>query len=384
MNRIFYFIVVVSLLAACRSNKDYLSRGDEDKALFDAVKKLNKKPTDEEAAKALPVLYSRIQQRYTDKINNWNNYKEPARWDGIVNAYSTLQRMYDAITTSKVAGDYVKPVNYQNNIFQSKQAAAEEYYQLGLGFLASSNRADSRRAYISFQKAGQWVNNYKDTHNKMNEAREAAIIDVVVNPLRDNAGFSNSGWGNNGYDNNNDYFQQKLVQDLGGTYASRYPARFYTDWEARRNNIQPHWAVDITLRSFDMPQQPMESRENIQRSAQIETGRDTSGNIIYKTVAATITVYTRSLTGRAYMESNVTDLENRKNIDRNTYNETYHWQEQYATWSGDDRALTEQDWRLINNQGAQYKTPTRGEIINQLYQRIYPNVRDRIANAVNW
>jgi hypothetical protein len=384
MKQILYLITMITLLASCRSSKDYLSRNDGDKALFDAVKKLNKKADDADANKALPILYTDAQQRHLDRIKQYSDYKEITRWDNIITEYTTLQRMYEAITASAAANKLVRPANYQNDLYNSKQGAAEEYYQQGISFLNTGTREYAKKAYNSFKQSSKFVSSYKDSKSKMDEAYQGGIVNVVINPVADNSYFFNSGWGNQGYNYSNEYFQQTLVRELGGTYANRYPARFYTEWEARRENIKPDWVVDLTLRNLDIPR-PTTSQSNRNVSRQIEKGRDSTGKILYETVYATLTVYRQSFNARADMDVNITELDTRKNIAYNSYNEYYNWQDEYATYSGDRRALSDNDLALINNRNANGNTnPRKEDVLNELYRKLYPQVKNRIVYSVDW
>ncbi|MBK7123040.1 MAG: hypothetical protein IPH68_09645 [Chitinophagaceae bacterium] len=215
----------------------------------------------------------------------------------------------------------------------------------------------------------------------MDEAYQYAIVNVVVNPVQDNSYFFNTGWGNYGYNYSNEYFQQTLIRELGGKNSSRYPARFYTDWEARRDNVQPDWDVNLTLRNMYIP---MPNTYNYSRnvSRQVETGRDTSGKVIYQTVYATINITQRSFTARAEMEINITDLDTRKNITSQTFREDYRWQDEQATYTGDSRALGPNEWALINN--SYNNEPRKEDILNELYRKLYPQVKNKIIYAVEW
>jgi hypothetical protein len=382
MKRILYLTAMITLLASCRSSKDYLSRSDGDKALFDAVKKLNKKADDEDANKALPILYTDAQQRHLERIKQYSSYKEITRWDNIITAYTTLQRMYDVITASSAANKLVRPANYQSDIYNSKQAAAEEYYQQGIALLNSSAREDAKRAYNSFKQSARFVSGYKDSRRKMDEAYQAGIVNVVINPVADNSFFFNSGWGNQGYNYSNEYFQQTLIRELGGSDARRYPARFYTEWEARRENIKPDWVVDLTLRNLDIPL-PTTSQTNRNVSRQIEKGRDSTGKIVYETVSATLTLFRESFNARADMDVNITEVDTRRNIAYNSYNEYYNWVNEYATYNGDRRALSDDDRALIANRSGN-NNPRREEVLNELYRKLYPQIRNRIVYSVDW
>lgn len=381
MKQLLLIIAAVFLFASCKTTKDYLSRGDEDKTLFDVVKTLNKRSNDDSANRALPIVYERVQQKHLKKISTYKTYKEITRWDKIIDEYSTLQQMYYAISNSGAAGSLVAPTNYQNDIYDTKQQAAEDYYQLGTTLLQSDKRDDAKKAYSYFKKTDKYVSGYKDANAKMDEAYQNAIINVVINPVQDNSFFFNTGWGNYGYNYSNEYFQQTLVRELKGINSTRYPARFYTDWEARRDNVQPDWEVNLTLGNMYIPR-PQSYTYSRNASQQIETGRDTSGRIIYRTVYATINITRQSFTARADMEVSIRDLESNKNISTNTFREDYRWEEEHATYTGDSRALSSNDWAMINN--SYYNEPRKEDVLNELYRKLYPQVKNRISYAVDW
>jgi hypothetical protein len=368
-------------VVSCKSSKDYLLRSNEDKTLYDIVKKLNKRSNDEDATRALAEVYIQVQQRHLKTIATYSTYKEITRWDKLNNEYSILQNMYNAIDNSAAASKLVTPVSYQNELTDIRQAAAEDYYQLGESFLNYNTRDYARKAYGAFKKSGNWVRDYKDNKSKMDEAYNSSIVNVLINPIQDNSFFFNTGWGNTGYNYSNEYFQQNLIRDLGGKYASRYPARFYTEWEARRDNVEPDWVVDLTLRNMDIPR-PGIYNYNRNLSKQIQNGKDTSGKPIYQTVYATLNIQKQSFTARAQMDVNMVEVATRRSIIFNSYNDTYNWQEEKATFTGDRRALSDNDWALVNN--SNFNSPGREEILNRLYQNIYPQVKNRISNEVDW
>jgi hypothetical protein len=381
MRYIFYTLISLISLASCKTSKDYLSRSDNDNTLFDAIKTLKKHNTDTTALNALPVLYNLAQQRNLRKINSYGSSNNIDRWDKMINTYGTLQEMYNAIIDNDAASRVVTPVNYQQTIYDIKREAAADYYAVATGFLNKPGRADAKQAYSYFKKADKLVPGYKDAKLKMDEAFENAIVNVVINPVQDNSYFFNAGWGNSGYNYSNEYFQQTLVRELKGTNSSRYPARFYTDWEARRDNVQPDWEVNLTLRNMNIPR-PQTYTYSRNASQQVEVGRDTSGRIIYKTVYARVNIARQSFTASADMEINITDIATRKSIAYNSFREDYRWQEEHATYDGDSRALSANDWALINN--SYYNEPRKEDVLNELYRKIYPQVKNKITYAVDW
>ncbi|MEP7145338.1 MAG: hypothetical protein ABI707_20810 [Ferruginibacter sp.] len=381
MKNILYAAIAIFILTSCKTSKDYLLRSDEDKTLYDIVKKLNKHSDDEEATKALPQVYKQAKERHLKKIAVYSNYKEINRWERIGGEYNILQSMHDAIANSDAASRLVTPAGYQNEISGIKQSAAEDYYRLGETYLDNNSRDYTKKAYDAFKKADGWITDYKNSRAKMDEAFSNGIVTVIINPVQDNSFFFNAGWGNTGYNYSNEYFQQNLVRDLGGKYASRYPAKFYTEREAQRDNVEPDWVINLTLRNMDIPR-PSIYNYSRDISKKIEIGRDTSGKPFYKTVYATLNIQRQFFNARAQMEINITDIHTRKNIAYNTFTDTYNWREEVATFSGDRRALSNNDWTLINN--SNFNLPGREDILNRLYRNIYPQVKNRISNEADW
>jgi hypothetical protein len=381
MRPVVYTLLISIVFASCSSSKDYLSRIDEDKTVFDAVKAMNKNGTDSNAIKALQLAYTNAKERHLRKINSLDNSTELARWDKIIDEYGILQKMYDAISLSDAASRIVSPANYQSTVYDLKQRAAEEYYQHGDALLTRGGRAEAKQAYGYFKHSDKLVPGFRDTKARMNEAYQAAIVNVVINPVVDNSFFFNSSWGNYGYNYSNEYFQQTLVRELGGQNSSRYPARFYTDWEARRDNIQADIQVNLTLRNMDIPR-PSTNNYSRRNSAQVIVGRDSSGNNVYGTVYAIINIARQSFTARIEMQVEITDVSTHRTLVNNTYREDYSWQEEHASYTGDERAVDKNDWNMINNN--HYYEPRKEEVLNELYRRVYPQVKNRISYAVDW
>ncbi len=379
MKYIFYALLCLFMFSACSSaKKNYLERSDTDKALFDAVKALKKNSNDTAAGNALPTLYSLSQQRHLRRIESLQGMQELSRWDKIIDEYESMQNIHNAIIDVDAAYRAVTPANYQPNIYTLKQQAAQDYYNEAESYLSLNGRDNAKKAYTHFKKADRFVPGFKDSKEKMDLAYQNAIVNVQVNPVQDNSYFFNSSWGNYGYNYSNEYFQQTLVRELRN--SNRYPARFYTDWEARRDNVQPDWVVDLTLRGMNIPS-PQRYRYSRNTSRQIESGRDSSGKPIYQTVYATIHISRESLTARGEMEVLVNDVTTGKIITRNNFRAEYSWMEEYATYSGDSRALSASDWNLVNNR---YNEPRKEDILNELYRKIYPQVKNRIIYAVDW
>ena len=375
-----YLSVIICLCASCGSSKT-AQKTTEDKALLSVIKRFEKDPSNTELRNTVTNLYNEAAKSHLDKIEVYNTLTEADKWIKIIREYEALNKLYHVVATSSAA-KLVNAPSYTSEIQTAKQSAAEAYYNIGISEMENADKQSARNAYYAFRKANEFVPGYKDVRQQISIAYDNSIIQVVINPIRDNTFFYNSmGWNNYGNNYNNDYFQRSLVNDLGGNHNRNTPARFYTDWEARRENIRPDWEVDLTWLYMNIPQ-PMTSQYSRNISRQIEKGRDTSGKVQYQTVTATLYITKKYFNASADMELRVTDVTNGRNITTNRYSEQFNWQEEYATYSGDSRALSGNEHALLNN--SSYRLPRNEDIVTEISRRIYPQIRNRIESVVNW
>lgn len=381
MKRSLYICLSLLLLfAACKSSKT-ASKTSEDKALLSVLKKLDKDPSNTELKNNITGLYNEAAKSHLDKIEVYNTLTEADKWSKLIKEYEALNKLYETVATSSAA-KIVKPVHYASEIQNAKQMGAEAYYNIGMAEMDKEDKQSARNAYSALRKVNDFIPGYKDVRQQMSIAYENSIVKVVINPIKDNTFFYNSmGWNNYGNNYNNDYFQRSLVTDLGGNYNKSSPALFYTDWEARRENIRPDWEVDLTWQYINIPQ-PMTSQYSRNISRQIEKGRDTSGKVQYQTVTGTMQIIRKYFTATGDMELRITDINTGRTITTNRYSEQFNWQEEYATYTGDSRALGSAEYQLLNNRN--YRQPRNEDIVTELSRRVYPNIKSRIASVVNW
>ncbi|HUS01977.1 MAG TPA: hypothetical protein VMY77_09630 [Chitinophagaceae bacterium] len=382
MKKIIYLSIfaIICLCASCGSSKT-AQKTTEDKALLIVIKKFEKDPSNTELKNTITTLYSEAAKSHLDKIEVYNSLTEADKWIKIIREYEALNKLYQTVGTS-AASKLINAQSYTSEIQSAKQSGAEAYYNIGISAMENDDKQSARNAYYAFKNANEFVPGYKDVRQQISIAYQNSIIKVVINPIRDNTFFYNSmGWNNYGNNYNNDYFQRSLVNDLGGNRNKNMLAQFYTDWEARRENIRPDWEVDLTWLYMNLPQ-PTTQQYSQNVSKQIEKIRDTSGKVQYQTVTATLHITKKYFNASADMELRITDVNTGRNITVNRYNEQFNWQEEYATYSGDSRALSGNENALLNN--SNYRLPRNEDVVTEISRRIYPQIRNRIESVVNW
>ena len=237
---LYFLIMLLFLFASCSSSRNSIANTQEDIALLNAIKKLDKTPSDTGLRNNLNSLYENAARIHLDNIDIYGTLTEPDRWDKILREYQALQHLSDVINSSGNAQKFLKTNNYNAKIEVVKENAASDYYNIGMNYLNNNDKKSYQDAYYAFKKSQEFVPGYKDAQKQMSFAYQNAVLNVIVNPVTDNSYYyNNAGWNNYGNSFNNDYLQRNLVRDLGGDYSKNAMARFYTDWEARSANINP-------------------------------------------------------------------------------------------------------------------------------------------------
>ncbi len=370
---IFFFFTLTVFLVSCSGGNKTVSYS-EDKAFYDALKKLNRKPNDQAIRQQSVDFFNQAVNQHQDRITAYRESSELKRYDRIISEYNTLQRLGEDVRKSAIYRE-VSPLNYFSVIQAVKEEAAAAYYNAGLELMDSDTRPSASKAYDMFKRSQQYVSNYKDAGQLMKTAYEKSIVNIVINPPQNNNFYS-------GWNNNNDfqtmYLDQQLARDLGGPYAAGIPARFYSVGDLRRMNLQPDWMVDIIM--DNMYQQPIVNRYSRTVSRQIQVGSDTAGKPIMQTVRANLQIMKYQYPSSGNIEYRITDTRTNEAIDWQRIALNMDRVYQTATYSGDSRALSPDDWAMVNNSGV----PMEGrQMTQEIYNRFLNELKSRIRNRIN-
>jgi len=373
-------LAIIFAIMSCSNSRNAFKTA-EDNALVSAIKKIEKNPSDTATQKILHSLFENAKKLHLDNIALYESLTEVSKWDKILGEYDALQKIYNSVNASATAKKYINAESFTARAAVAREKAAGSYYELGLQLLDANDKKSSRDALNAFKKSNSYVAGYRDVKRQMDIAFENSVLNVVITTVTDNS-FYYSNMGRNRFGNsfNNDYLQRSLVRDLGGDFNQNSLARFYTDRDADRANIDVDWVIDLTWTDLDIPQ-PHNSRDSRTLNRRIEISKDTSGRPVYQNVSATVYVTRQYFTARGQLECRITDARTRNNVQLNRYTSQVDWEQEYATYTRDSRALDSRYLALIQNSNNQ-RLPDKEEILNGLYEKIYPQVKNGIYNKV--
>lgn len=372
-------LLFIFLLGCSTPNRIAERFTGEDKQVFDLIERLKKNPGDKQAADALPELYRQaadLRRSLTSEARN--NLAPGDRHMDVAKQLEVMKKMYEDIKATPAAYKVVPdPWDPSNAISRARNAAAEEYYEQGLTFLNYNNRTYAARAYDMFEKANSAVPGYLNVRNLMAQAQDLATIKVVVKPVNyNNYGFNYWGF-------QNDFLQSQMVRDLNA--SSFRNVRFFSDWEARSQQIQVDKIVELNFVSLFLGQ--VQSRStSYNRSAQVQVGQTKTNppRPIYNTVTATVFVTTRIMESNSSLECRIYDWPTGNNVLFDRFPGYYNWTSSSATFRGDRRALTSEDWALISNSNMPGQQPGRTDIATRLINESYGLLLSRIRSGVQF
>ena len=178
---------------------------------------------------------------YDDQAKTALATNEPFKWSNVVNAYNTINTMYDELRRSPGALRVIpNPVNYYDKLADAKQQAAAERYNAGVAALAINNRDKAKEAYRHFQLVETFVPGYRDVQDMLAAALWAATVKVLVESIpAQTRNISVSA----------DFFNDKVSEFLHNTTINEF-VRFFTPQEAQTINLAPDHGENSALMNF--------------------------------------------------------------------------------------------------------------------------------------
>jgi len=178
-------ITLTIILSGCSSSKKQLQRGNYDAAIATAVKKLRKDSDDEKQIQVLERSFNVVTEQDNERIRFLKMEGKPQNWDEIYLIYKRMsdrQSLIRTVMPLNLRGRQVEfpYVDYMPEMINAKRESADYYYSHGVELMNSGLKDSYRQAFYEFQRAKDYVGDYEDIDNKINEARYLGMSRVYV------------------------------------------------------------------------------------------------------------------------------------------------------------------------------------------------------------
>ncbi|MFI5128402.1 MAG: hypothetical protein ACHQFX_00360 [Chitinophagales bacterium] len=340
----FLFMATAILFFSCKTAKKMYEKGNYDAAVELAAKKLQKKPNDASTLEILQNAYRFAVEDHETRIRNNSNSNNDLKWEWNYAEYLGLQRLYDAIRKSPSVFDAVRPTDYSSYVATYQEEAGNARFDRGLSLMDNNDKNSSKQAYYEFQRALDLKPGDLAIKQKIDEAYSNAVTNVVVLPVvQTGYQYSSYNYGIVSIDKNVLYY---LTSNNNNLFV-----RYYSPAEANSLNIRPDQSVEIRFSNIDIDRyRDQRSTKEVSKQVVVKETVIKPDSVIreYATVRAKITTTRRTLKSDGLMQVTIRDYDHRW-LWSDTYRGDYNWSAEFSSYTGDARALSDEDKKLCDS-----------------------------------
>lgn len=352
----------------CASGKKALKKGDYDKAVTQAINRLRSNSDSKNALATLKKGYRYAVEMHLNTIDRAKSSNDPFKWEAVASNYQQINYLAQEIMRCPGCRSVVpNPVQYNSQLNEAKKKAADVRYDMGVAALKyKKNREKAIEAHQHFLVVRDYVPRYKDVEEKLQEAIYYATLRVVVEPIPAPTRMFNL---------KHEFFVNKINEYLHNQRINDY-VRFYTPEEADAEKLD---YVDHIIRmEFDRftlgnVYSSKDTRDVSRDSVVIATK---NGENIYGTVKAKLTIQQKAITGSGLLDFKVLDNDLKKVITQEKFPSEYTWSIKWASFNGDERALNEEELKMVNTVEASIPNP------QWMFEEFTAPIYDQVINKI--
>jgi len=372
ISRLRYFIYLSILIVGCTTGKNALQKGDYDASVVKAVNRLQNSPQNKEAKQVLTSAYQLSLAQHLRNIDEAKMSSDVLRWESVVRDYEQINALSNEINSCPSCLTVVpNPQKFISELNDSKFKAASVRYALGVQLLNEGNKLSARKAYQNFERTQQLYADYKDTKQKIEDAYWAAVLKVVVQPVRINREY---------YQLGNEYFQQK-VSDWMNNYQYNKFVIFYDEQQANEQKIVPDQIMRLRFDDFVVGETYVKERVEKLKKDSVKISERRGEQPVYGTVKATLSIFDKKVTSSGLLDMTVIDYATNKIVRQRKLTGTYIWEDQWASYKGDERALSKH--QLAISKKKELMPPAPGALFVELTKPIYSQLVSEISSFYN-
>lgn len=373
ISRLRYFIYLsLIFIGGCTTGKNALQKGDYDASVLKAVSRLQNAPKNSEALSVLQTAYGFALQDHLRKIDENKLSNDLYRWETVMYNYQKINQLAEEINSCPACLTVVpNPSKYIKELDESKYNAATARYNSGIQYLNANNRQSAKKAYYEFEKVQNLQANYKDVKTKMDDAYWMAVTRVVVQPI-----FVNSRL----YKLSGDYFQQQ-IDEFMGNYSRNKFVIFYSEQQATKQKIVPDQVLSLNFDDFIVGQTYVKERVEKLKRDSVVIGETRERKPIYGTVKATLSIFEKNISSSGLLDMTISDWQSKKIVRQQKFPGTYVWVDSWASYKGDDRALTKQ--QLAMTRRREVVPPPPDALFLEFTKPIYSDLVNAISYYYN-
>jgi len=378
MKKFYQFLLlcfVVLFVSACSTGHNAYKQGDYYKACFEAIERLRSNPNSKKSQFVLTKAYPLAKKEAQREIDNAQLANGVDQYDILVYQYERMNQLANAIFHSPKANQLIpQPTEYIAELSNAKQMAAEQAYNMGIKAVEANTIEQARLGFQFFTKANEYVYGYKDVIHKIEEARYYATLRVIVQRP----------YTSNRYQYSADFFYNNLLAEMSQNSKNRF-VRFFSPEEASAENMRdPHQNIYLNFEDFSVGNiRETSNTVDVKRDSVIVGTVKVEGKTYntYNTVKARLTTFRQELSSGGVMSLRIVDAQSNRELQLRNFTGQYVWATDWATFQGDDRALTNEQKRMCGQKPQ--VPPTHQDLFVGFTKPIYNQAVSYVRSVYN-
>ncbi|HOS83661.1 MAG TPA: hypothetical protein PK199_01970 [Bacteroidales bacterium] len=364
-----------SVLFVQCSGKKALEKGNYAEAVLKSVQKLRKSPTNKKAASTLRQAYPLAVSYYKEQIELSLKSNDQFKWGYTVQYMETVNNLANEISRCPAAKKIVpSPFRYESELNTAKKNAAEECYVAGKREFDKKTRESAREAYYLFVKAGNYVAGYKDIETLIPQAKELATLKVVLEQIPVGAGRLQI---------SAEFFQNNIEAYINDMFKSRQFLELYLPRQAEKLKLVPDHVIRIQFDDFIVGNSKLTQKTiTVTSKDSVKVGEYTKPDgtkvPVKNRVTAEYTSFRKEVISKGLVDVRVIEFATKKILMQDKMPGEFIWISEWASFNGDDRALTQQQLNMTKQREVQPPAPQ--DLFVEFTKPIYDQVTSRLSS----
>ncbi|WP_230080287.1 hypothetical protein [Winogradskyella marina] len=388
MKRFLLLTVLVSVLVSCSAKKQIetaISHGNYDHAISEALEKLqnNKdKNRKQDYIVMLEEAYYKVLDQDLQTISHLKKDGNPEQYKTIYDTYIDLENRQNAIKRVlplQINGKtlQLKFNDYSDEIIDYRYKTSDYLIGQGIALLDSKDKYNAREAYDIFSYIEQINPNFEETRSLMTEAHQKGTDYINVSIVNET----------------NQIIPQQLEADLldFNTYGLN---QFWTSYHSNAvETINYDYAMQLQLKQINISPERINERQIVREQEVIDgweyeldragnVRKDSLGNDIKVdkiiNVKARLTEIVQTKSSQVIANVVYTDLKQNQIIDTFTIDSGFVFENVFARYKGDKRALNKDDRILVSQRQLQF--PSDEQMVYDTGEDLKLKLKDIISS----
>lgn len=338
----FTILIIALITYRCSTGKAALTRGDYYEAVDSSLERLQQNPNNTKALETFQEAYPRFLNYLHTTVQTIAPSSEIFKWETLHKFYLSGNKLYNKIQKTPVALDLESnPVFFSSELENAKIKAAEVRYKLGSDLLDKTTKKDRQaalEAYKHFETTEFYYPGFRDVAAKKLEALERSILIVNVAPLVPPVG---------SLELDVVFFYNQVLEYMRDEVESEFIKFEPNNPDADHTLSLRFGEMIIGATNFGQKEVDRIRDSVVVGTVKVQEEDQTVEKEVLGKVKATVKQFEKSVYSKAVLEVTIIDNYGRLTLSQKRFSGSFTWVDYWGYFSGDERALTEEDQKRI-------------------------------------